>query len=187
MIGNLSDGQAILEELESNHINGSERWVSKRAARYLQRRRFQIFPFEIIYVTDSFGTLKAEWLESSLEYLGHISMEIEFIEELEEKAVWLLLKGTIFRLMGRLQQSVKALQEGISLENDIKDEIWVIPHLYYELGLVYARSRDWVSSTKCIRLARTYKKKYEFSNALNNKLKSAMDMTVQEENREFNK
>lgn len=187
MIGNLADGQVILEELESNLTISSERWVSKRAARYLQRRRFQVFPFEIIYVTDSYGSLKTEWLESCLEYLGHISMEIEFTEELEEKAVWLLLRGTIYRLMGRLQQSVKALQEGISLEKDIKEEIWVVPHLYYELAQDYAKSRDWVSSTKYIRMARTYKKKYEFSNALNYKLNSAMDIVMQEENKEFNK
>lgn len=187
MTGNLNGAQTILEELEKASPNTSERWVSRRASRYLQRRRFQIFAFELIYVTDSLSVLKNEWLESCLEYIGNISMDIETQEEIEEKAIWLLLKGTIFRLMGRLQQSVAALQEGISFENSIIDEVWVIPHLYYELAMDYAKSRDWESSTNFIKMARTYKKKYEFSNALSFKLNSAMDLAMQEENKEFNK
>lgn len=122
-----------------------------------------------------------------MDYLGHISMEIESQEEIEEKVVWVLLKGKIFRLMGRLSQSVAVLEEGILYESQIREEIWVIPHIYYELAMNYAKSRDWGSSTKFIRLARGYKKKYEFSNALSFKLKSAMDMVIQEENKEFNK
>ena len=187
MVGNLEDGQAILEVLEKAGASTSERWVGRRASRYLQRRRFQIFPFELVYVTDSMNTLKNEWLEGCLDYLGHIPMEVETQEEIDEKVVWLLLRGTIFRLMGRLQQSVAALEEGICFEGEVRDEIWAIPHLYYELAMNYAKSRDWGSSTKYIRMARAYKKKYEFSNALNFKLNSAMDIAMQEENKEFNK
>ena len=89
--------------------------------------------------------------------------------------------------MGRLQQSVAALQEGIFFEGEIREEIWAVPHLYYELAMNYIKSRDWVSSTKYIRMARSYKKKYEFSHALGFKLNSAMEITMQEENKEFNK
>lgn len=187
MIGNLDSGQAMLELIEKASASTPERWVCRRASRYLQRRRFQIFPFELIYVTDSMSTLKSEWLEGCLDYLGHISMDIESQDEIEEKVVWLLLRGTIFRLMGRLQQSVVALQEGIYFEAEVREEIWAIPHLYYELAMNFAKSRDWVSSMKYIRMARAYKRKYEFSNALTFKLNSAMDMAMQEENKEFNK
>lgn len=60
MAGNLEKGQSVLEQLEKNSNLASERWVCRRASRYLQRRRFQIFPFELIYVTDSFSLLKNE-------------------------------------------------------------------------------------------------------------------------------
>jgi len=187
MNGNLNDGQSILEDLEKDIEGSTERWASRRASRYLTRRRFQLFPFEIMYITDSLGSLKSEWLESCLEYLGHISMEIESFEEIEEKAAWLLIRGTIFRLMGRLQQSVKCLMEGISYQSQIREEIWIVPHTFYELAMNFSKSRDWNSATKYIKEARAYKKKYEFANSLNFKLSSAMDSVIQEENKEFNK
>ena len=187
MNGSLAEGQAILEELEKGSENLTERWASRRACRYLQRRRFQLFPFELMYITDSLSSLKSEWLESALDYLGHISMEIESFEEIEEKVAWLLIRGTIFRLMGRLQQSAKALHEALSYETQVRDEVWVIPHTYYELAMNYSKSRDWSSASKYVKEARGFKKKFEFAHSLMFKLNSLMDLVLQEENREFNK
>jgi tetratricopeptide (TPR) repeat protein len=187
MNGSLAEGQSILEDLEKNTENLGERWASRRASRYLQRRRFQLFPFEIMYVTDSFPVLKTEWLESCLDFLGHVSMEIESFEEIEEKVIWLLVRGTIFRLLGRLQQSVKALQEGLSFESQVKEENWVIPHVNYELAMNYSKSREWNSAVRFVKEARSFKKKYEFAHSLMFKLNSLMELVVQEENKEFNK
>ncbi|CAG9309948.1 unnamed protein product [Blepharisma stoltei] len=188
MLNELQLAEDTLESIASYNKESSsveEKWIHKRASSYLGRRWFQLFPFEISYVTDYLQGLKYDWLESSYDYLT--SIDIEDSEEKDEIVISMLLQGAILRHLGRLREAVLILEAGIKLEQDVKKEIWVVPHIYYELGIVYVKSRDWTTSSAYIRKAKSFKRSYEFKASLSFKLNATLELILQEENKEFKK
>lgn len=187
MLNELQLAEDTLESLakSNNKSNSIEKWIHKRATSYLNRRWFQIFPFEVAYVTDYLQGLKYDWLDSSYDYLR--SLDISDTEENDEIVINLLLQGAMLRHLGRLREAVTVLEKGLKLENQIRQEIWVIPHIYYELGIVYVKSRDWTSAAAYVRKAKIYKERYDFRTSLAFKLNATLELILQEENKEFKK
>ena len=187
MIGQLDQAEQTFSALANASMEKSsiERWITRRTKRYLNRRWFQLFPYEIIYATDYLHNMKAEWLENSLNFLKQIGMPEDFREkfEVEEVMILLLIEGTVLRNLGRLSEAVKVLEKVVKHQNWVNEEKWVVPHALYELGLVYTKGRDWKAANRQFSKAKLFKK-YDFRRNLNFKLNSAIEYVSQEESKE---
>ena len=105
-------------------------------------------------------------------------------QESDEYVIMLLLQGSILRNLGRLRESVMTLEKVVQYQSWIMHEKWLIPHAYYELGMVYVKGRDW--KTANLQFAKSKKfKKFDFRRSLNFKLNSAIEYTNQEEIQEI--
>lgn len=186
MTGDLAAAESTLEYLVNSPPEGSQgdRWVQKRASRYLERRWFQLFPYEIMYVTDYLQSQQREWLENVLAFLNTLQVTEEEIEEFAVKA---LLEGAVLRQLGRLREASAAVTRATDRAHEVFHESWVLPHLFYEQGLVAVRSRDWLTAGAFLRKAKHFKKNYEFKKALSYKLGAALEQVAQEENKEHKK
>lgn len=188
MVGNLEQAESLFKDLCSQGLEKSsvEKWIGRRALRYLGRRWFQLFPYEIIYVTDFLGNMNSEWLEQVLNFLNDVGLpeapESES-QENDEFAVLLLLRGSILRLIGRLKESIKVLEKVIRYQSWIMHEKWIVPHALYEMGMVYLRGRDWKSGNLQFAKAKGFKK-FDFRRSLNFKLNAAIEFINQEEGSE---
>jgi len=62
MTGQLDQAEEWFQGLGDLNLEKStiERWIGRRAKRYLNRRWFQLFPYEIIYVTDYLNGMKRD-------------------------------------------------------------------------------------------------------------------------------
>ena len=189
MVGNLDQAEGLFKDLCSQGLEKSsvEKWIGRRALRYLGRKWFQLFPYEIIYVTDFLSDMSGEWLEQVLNFLEQVNMpdlpENNQTKENDEFAVFLLLKGTILRNLGRLKDSVRILGNLIKHQTWIMHEKWIVPHAFYELGMVYLKGRDWRSGMMQISKAKKFKK-FDFRRSLNFKLNAALELIRHEENTE---
>lgn len=194
MVGNLDHAETTFKDLCSQGLEKStvEKWIGRRAKRYLSRRWFQLFPYELIYVTDYLNVMNFDWLEQVLGFLSHIdipeSSEAEksnqnSYRENDEYVVMLLLKGAILRNLGRLTESVKVFEKLITYQTWIMNEKWTVPHTYYELGMVHLKGRDWKTASHYFTKAKKFKK-FDFRRSLNFKLNNAIQYINQEEIKE---
>lgn len=200
MIGELPEAERYFTKLTKIDLekNSIERWIGRRAKRFLARRWFQLFPFELIFITDQLSGMKIDWIENVLEFLERIeidqpsmpqarnffSMGRENDEESDEYAILLLIKGSLLRLLGRLREAVNILETVLKYQNSTLNETWVIPHAMYELGMIFVRGRDWFTAADTLRKAKNFKK-YDFRRSLNFKLNAALDFISQEESKEY--
>jgi tetratricopeptide (TPR) repeat protein len=193
MVGSLDQAEIMFKDLCSQGLEKSsvEKWIGRRALRFLGRRWFQLFPYEIIYVTDFLGNMNYEWLEQVLSFLNddcmpkapnHEESENDS-QDLDEYCVLLLLKGSILRYLGRLKESIRALEKVFKIQSSIMHEKWIVPHALYEIGMVYLKGRDWKSGSLQFAKAKTFKK-FDFRRSLNFKLNAAIEFINQEENSE---
>ena len=194
MVGQLDQAEVWFKDICSQGLekNSVEKWIGRRASRYLTRRWFQLFPYELIYVTDFLNDMSPEWLDQVQHFLSEINMpELPNTDKLshghyretDEFAVLLLLKGTILRNLGMLKESVKLLEKVIKCQSWILNEKWLVPHAHYELGMVYLKGRDWKAGNQQFTKAKEFKK-YDFRRSLNFKLNSVLEFVYQEELKE---
>ena len=179
MSGELRSAEAILQEVEKATVESNDKWIIRRAQSFLKRRWFQLFPFEIMYVSDYIQGMKLEWYERVDEFLKEFE-----VDEGEEKALFLLLRGAVLRNAGNLKGSLDCLTESLELEPELTSEIWVVPHAYYETAMVYVKSRDWESALHFLKTAKSYKGKFDFRRALNFKLNAIHEYIKQEQLKE---
>lgn len=191
MVGQLEGAEVYFKDLCSQGLEKStvEKWIGRRARRYLSRRWFQLFPYEVIYVTDYISDMKIEWFEQVLHFLNDIQipnvpepdkLSQSYYQETDEQAISMLLQGSLLRNLGRLRESVKILEKAIKYQSWIMHEKWVVPHAHYELGMVYLKGRDWKSGASQFAKAKKFKK-FDFRRSLNFKLNSAIEYINQEE------
>lgn len=194
MVGNLEQAEIWFKDLCTQGLEKVtlDKWIERRSRRFLARRWFQLFPYEVIYVTDYINDMNVQWLEQVLSLFGEIQMpEIpdtemmshSYYQEIDENAVLVLLKGCILRNLGRLKESVKALEKVISYQSWIMHEKWLVPHAFYELGMAYIRGRDWKAGRIQLLKAKKFKK-FDFRRSLNFKLNAALELISQEESKE---
>ena len=200
MIGELPDAERYFTKLTKIDLekNTIERWIGRRAKRFLSRRWFQLFPFELIFITDLLSGMKIDWIENVLEFFERIEMDQpnlpqarnffsigrENDEESDEYVILLLIKGSMLRLLGRLREAVIILETVIKYQNSARNDTWVVPHAMYELGMIFVRGRDWFAAADTLRKAKNFKK-YDFRRSLNFKLNAALDFIGQEESKEY--
>lgn len=187
MLGDLRRAERMLKKVSSSDSNLSptERWIKRRADSFLQRRWFQLFPYEIIYVTDSLSTMKPQYLEGLLDMLTQIDIEAPSNKaDADEYAILQLLKGTALRYSGRLVEAIDVMSEALNYKHLVRREMFVLPHLSYEIGMIYVKGRDWSNATRNLNEAKVYKKKYDFCKGLSFKINSALEFTAKEERSE---
>lgn len=194
MVGNLEQAEIWFKDICTQGLEKItvEKWIGRRARRYLTRRWFQLFPYEVIYVTDFINDMSCQWLEQVLVFFADIQMpeipDLEtlsqsYYQECDEFCILLLIKGNILRNLGRLKESVRAFETVINYQSWIMHEKWIVPHAHYELGMVYIRGRDWKSGKSEFDKAKKFKK-FDFRRSLNFKLNAALEFAGQEEIKE---
>ena len=188
MLGQLEQAEEAFNGILS--MTPVERWIHKRVRRFLVRRWFQLFPYEIMYVTDCVHSMKKEWLDSALRFLESVripplpeSSVVGRFQEADEHALLLLLKGCILRAYGRLREGVATLEQVTRCQSWVLHEKWVVPHAYYELGMIYIKGRDWKRAREQFVKAKIYRS-HDFKRSLSFKLKAALDFVTAEEGSE---
>jgi tetratricopeptide (TPR) repeat protein len=189
MLGNLRKAEKTLKSVASSDlkVSSTERWIKRRAESYLSRRWFQLFPYEIMYVTDSLATMKPDYLDNLLSMLEQIEFDNSgknSKRDADEFAILQLLKGTALRYCGRLLEAIEAMTEALDLKHLIRNELFAVPHLSYEIGMIYVRGRDWTTANRYLSEAKAFKKKYDFCKGLSFKINSALEFTAKEERSE---
>jgi tetratricopeptide (TPR) repeat protein len=189
MLGDLRKAEKTLKNVASSDVkvNSTERWIKRRADSFLSRRWFQLFPYEIMYVTDSLATMKPDYLDNLLSMLQQIEIDhsgTNSKQDADEFAILQLLKGTALRYCGRLVEAIEAMQEALDLKHLIRNELFVVPHLSYEIGMIYVKGRDWTTANRYLNEAKAFKKKYDFCKGLSFKINSALEFTAKEEHSE---
>jgi tetratricopeptide (TPR) repeat protein len=185
MLGDLRTAEKALNKVASpqSNISSTERWIKRRAESFLQRRWFQLFPYEILYVTDTLPCMKAPYFEDLLAMLDQIEIDPpnkDSKDDADEFAILQLLKGTSLRYCGRLQEAIEVMTTALSYKHLIRRDQFVVAHLSYEVGMIYVKGRDWATAKQHLQQAKAYKKS-DFSNGLRFKLKSALEHTAKEE------
>ena len=176
--------------------NFTERWISTRARRYLERKCYPIFPLEVIYLTDFLNCMTKDWHENALLFLENLSLDIPKLpqtrsffslsnenEPSDEYVVYLLLKGAICRCSGRLREAVTALELAVQYYDSAQKEAWAVPHAYYELGMVFVRGRDWEAAEKQLVKAKSLRR-FDFRKSLVVKVDAAMELVAAEVRKE---
>lgn len=101
-------------------------------------------------------------------------------EDSDEYVIMLLYKGVIQRLMGRLKEAVVTLETGLKYQLAVNVDTFTIPHIYYELSLIYMKGRDWDEASEAMNKAKKFKKKYDFRRSLNFKLNASRELMQKE-------
>ncbi len=76
MRGSLAAAERQLQQAASLALKDrkSERWVARRAQRFLKRKWFQLFPLEIMYLTDLVECMQTDWLQAALKHLEGLAI-----------------------------------------------------------------------------------------------------------------
>ncbi|KAF6217359.1 hypothetical protein GE061_001713, partial [Apolygus lucorum] len=143
-----------------------EKFCVKKCERFKAQKGTLILPaIELLYVWNYFKVLGKKWELSQPVYklvLKHLS-EFErgkfsgTLYEADNKALLLLLKGACLHQMGRPYQAEECLKSVISMEKQIKDDLYIIPFSMVELALVYNNQGD---TKKAVQLLENVKKNY---------------------------
>jgi hypothetical protein len=89
--------------------------------------------------------------------------------------------------LGRLNESVNNLLEVLSFNESGSSRIidnCIVPHTYYELGLVYIKGRDWNNSEFYLNKAKKYKN-FDFRTSLFFKINSNLQFVKKQQNIEL--
>ena len=195
----LGDGSAaeqcfhklLTPEMERNY---ADRWISTRARRYLERKCYPLFPLEVVYLTDYLSCMGRDWHENALLFLEKVSLEVPKLpqirsffalsrpvdEESDEYVVYLLLKGAVCRHLGRLRDAQAALELAVRYHDSAQKETFAVPHAYYELGMVFAKGRDWEAAEQPLLRAKTFKR-FDFRKSLLFKVDAALELVAAEQ------
>jgi tetratricopeptide (TPR) repeat protein len=181
----------LTPEMERNY---TERWISTRARRYLERKCYPLFPLEVIYLTDYMNCMGRDWHENALLFFEGVTLEVPQLpktksffslsrpsdEESDEYVIYLLLKGAVCRHLGRLREAVKALELAVQYHDSAQKETFAVPHAYYELGMVLVKGRDWEAAEQMLLKAKTFRR-FDFRKSLIFKVDAALEVLAAEQ------
>merc|ERR1719299_148889 len=85
-----------------------------------------------------------------------------------------LISAAVYRLHGSLKAAMQACQNALVYAPGIEEETLVVPHAYYELGLVFIRGRDWAGATENLKIARRFKN-FDFRRSLQFKINASLE------------
>lgn len=199
MMGNGHEAEACFLKLQAPEYqrNLIEKWISQKAKRFLSRKCFTLFALEVIYLTDYISSMSTDWHNSALAFLDLVNIDVPPLpqsrsffsftrpvdEEADEYVIYLLLRGTVLRHLGLLKDASTALELAIKYADSVLHESFVIPHVYYELGQVYIKGRDWHSAALWLARSKVMKK-YDFRKSLTFKIEAAIEFLEKEEKKE---
>ncbi|BES91165.1 IHypothetical protein2 [Nesidiocoris tenuis] len=143
-----------------------EKFCIKKCERFKAQQNTLVLPaIELLYVWNYFKVLSKRQSLSQAVYKLVLQHLVDFDEgkysgtqfEYDNQALLLLLKGSCLHIMKRPYQAEECLKSVISLEKQIKDDLYIIPFALVELALVYHTQED---TKKAIQVLENVKKNY---------------------------
>ena len=199
MLGNGHEAESWFLKLQAPEYqrNNIEKWISLKAKRFLSRKCFPLFALEVIYLTDYISSMSTDWHNSALAFLDLVNIDVPPLpqsrsffslsrpvdEESDEYVIYLLLRGTVLRHLGLLRDASKALELALQYTDSVQHESFAIPHVFYELGMVYIKGRDWQAASQWMSRSKAMKK-YDFRKSLTFKIEAAVEYLEKEEKKE---
>jgi len=99
--------------------------------------------------------------QEGLEILDkYIINDVLNLESPEEKAYFYYIKGRLLKETGNMENALEQFDNCVKL-NNVKNEIYTIPHSFMEKGDIYFRLGDKVKAKEELKQAKTYKS-YDF-------------------------
>ena len=90
----------------------------------------------------------------------YIHNEILDLESSEQKAYFYYVKGRLLKETGNMESALEQFDNCVKL-NNVKNEIYTIPHSFMEKGDIYFRFGDKTKAKEELKQAKTYKS-YDF-------------------------
>eukprot|EP00743_Colponemidia_sp_Colp-15_P001145 GILK01001257.1.p1 GENE.GILK01001257.1~~GILK01001257.1.p1 ORF type:complete len:980 (-),score=203.01 GILK01001257.1:205-3144(-) len=165
MLGQLVDSIEVLQRVK-DFSKGSpfEKLLIRRAERYQYRSAAGVFFLELVYLFGQLRNMKPAWLLTALDLLDDAAVVLNqrsdqqnqypngsirslfnnqiASTDVEEDAVFLLIKGAIHRALGNKDEARGCLESAVSMQPYVTVETFVNGYSRYELGALLVDSEE---------------------------------------------
>eukprot|EP01119_Soliformovum_irregulare_P010697 TRINITY_DN2637_c0_g1_i1.p1 TRINITY_DN2637_c0_g1~~TRINITY_DN2637_c0_g1_i1.p1 ORF type:complete len:539 (+),score=177.16 TRINITY_DN2637_c0_g1_i1:53-1669(+) len=143
-----------------------------------KKRGLEIALYELLYFRRDLHHLKAKDLEPMWRDLKKHQPELE--SNVETKAIFNLVSGTILRGLGDQKMADQQFQAVVQDAKIIKKEIWTIPNAHYEIAEGLYWQGDLENSKSHLKSAQKYKD-YEMAELTSNRVNMGLEQLVKDQ------
>jgi len=151
--------------------------LAERKLAQFKKRGISLAPFEFLYVRRDLHHLNEDDLKPTLELLEKHYKDT--VETVETKAVFLLLKGAILHGLHEKENARSCFKEVTSMAKVIKEEIWVLPNAFQELGEILYFEGNLDKAEEMFKNASRYNN-YDWQEVVANRIKLSLDRIQKE-------
>jgi len=178
MMGEDGKCEEVLQRIPTMITKASrfDKLAEKKLVQF-RNRGITLGVFEFMYIRRDLHHLKMEDLKAIQEILEQQYKKT--IPNTESKMVYLLIKAVILTNLEDVEQAKTCLKEIISNAKQVKNDVWIMPNAYQELGEIYYFEKNEDGAEEMFKAAYKYKD-YDFEDVVRNRIKLSLD-TIQKE------
>jgi len=154
-------------------VNKNSRFDKLADKKYTQfkRRGLGFAAFELMYVRRDLHHMQAQHAEKILAVIETNFAKMKGTPE--DNAVYSLLKGSLLRQLNQVSNAKDCFKKIVSLDGQIKEEMWCLPNALQELAEIYYFEGNLDETEKLLKQGLKYNN-YDWQDVVSNRIKISL-------------